>query len=498
MGKGRKIAICTAGALAGLAVAGAVGWFAYLGSDSYRQRVEAELTTFFGMPTEIGAIRPTGLAAQQMQDFTVWLPGKRDRVFSCDRASWDARGGKRGAIAEIHGATWTIGACDWNSDDYRTVVEGSLAHDFQSVGLEQVRFCDSRFIWKHNGFRLDGSAMDGTFTIEPSGLALIQLTAGRLNDVDAVEPVAVSARIDPRELSLPELILKVPALSLKALALDELLGSPVSQGSFSGTIRLSDFPNTETIRFAGTATDIKLDELTTKLPGGPIVAMLDLEIEQATLEQRSLSSISFKGSVGELQVDQLLGRFGLPLLGGTLQVEVSQGNYEGGHFQRVELAGQWKDGSMAALMKLIASDGAATGQLTARINRLLIENDRIVAADVDVSAQPPAGAAGTIDRAVLLELLDRYVSFRPPTAMLPERVEYTQLGFKLLIEGDEAIISAVPGPAGPAIITVKALGRELPLLGTLHRKIKLDELFKDGGSGMPFGPRLDAIPPVRP
>ena len=95
--------------------------------------------------------------------------------------------------------------------------------------------------------------------------------------------------------------------------------------------------------------------------------------------------------------------------------------------------------------------------------------ETIRAADIEVSVAPPANQKGLIDRALLLDAAERGLGFQWPAALpkrlLPEKIEYVDIGARLLIRDNKLRVLGTHGSDGRAIITIRdpVFGRPLTI-----------------------------------
>jgi len=132
-----------------------------------------------------------------------------------------------------------------------------------------------------------------------------------------------------------------------------------------------------------------------------------------------------------------------------------------GHINRLRLEGIVTDLVLEEWLQLLGH-GSATGRLIIRVNNLDIVDDRIRSADIEINALPPPDAPGTIDRDLLLEAAEKAFDFSWPPSLprelLPEKVEYAQLGMRLLIRDNLLRVLGTHGSDGDTILTIKVLG----------------------------------------
>jgi hypothetical protein len=467
----------------GGAIGGTVAHALYYRSDLYRHRVEARLTRFFGLPTYLEEVEPYSFTARQFTGVELWLPDKRDVVFRSPRVVWDTYAGPEasGTVIDVYHSTWSLGSANWEKPDYERVLQASLRHNFREINLREVRFHQARLTWLRPDCRLLAEGVDGKLVFDSEDHGQADLVCYRLNGFSVTDPIRISARVDPRsDELLPEVNLTVPGFPMAALGLDQILQSHVSQGSFSGRITFLRTAVGDVISLAGHASGARLEEWTRRVPGGAIPGLLDLTIEEARIEDHRLEHLRFRGEAGELDADALLARVGWPDIGGTVRVKVLDAALSDSAVQRLVVSGQWTGGSLDKLSEKLLGKTGLHGKLRARINSLALENNEIVSGDLELAAEPLDGRAGTVDRALLLEAFKKYAGISLPTSLqslLPGRVDYVQLGIRILIDRQQVRVFSGRGPAGPALITVRVFGQDLPIGGDLDLSFPLSEVM---------------------
>ncbi len=467
--------------LVGGAVGSTVGYGAYYRGDAYRRSVETRLATFFGLPFEVSGIQPHSFTARQLNDVTMWLPDRRDQLFHCARAIWDTAGadGVSGTAVHIYDSTVTVGSSAWQREDYKNVLRASLAHNFRQANIAQVLFHRAALRWPRPDFVLRSDDVEGTVVFEPDGSGQAKFVSYSLNGQHTSAPIQIFARLDPHHTEfLPEVTLAVPQLPLTILGLGQMLQSPVTQGSFAGNIVLRQTAGGDSIAFKGTAHDVRLEELTQRLEGGPVAAVVNLSIDDALIRERRLERIEFNGEVRQVHVDSLLSRFGLPQIGGQLQLSVYGGRVADREIEQLRMSGEWTGGSLDKLAQAYFGRGGIQGQLRVRLNSLIVENNQVVSGNIDIIAEPPAQRAGTIERSLLIEAFQRQWGLSLPEKLLPVNVEFVQLGVKLLIDHQRVRVLSAQGPAGPAVITARILGQNVPLLGNMDQTFDVDPVLQ--------------------
>lgn len=466
----RTVAAWVAFVMVAVVLGGTLAYAAYYRSDGYRRSVEADLADFFGLPFEVGGIQAHSFTARRLHNVSVWLPERRARIFHAPQILWDKRDpeSQGGAGINVHNAVWSIGSEDWRSEDYMQVLRASLAHDFNRLNLRQVRFHHARIDWPREDFHLTAENVNGRVTFAADGSGQAELSCTTLNGQPVSEPIRIRARIDPEAQEfLPEVTLQVPHVPLTGLGLGGLVASTVSQGSFSGKMTVRQSATGDSVQLVGMVRDLRLEEFTPRLPGGAIPALLTLDIQDAVVRNRQLVRLDFTGQIRQLGIEQLLSRWSIPSFGGEFRLNVYRGLITDAGIEDLRLDGEWDGASLDTLVKTTMGRGGLHGRLNVRINSLIIENNEIVNANVDAIARPPEGGKATADKAFIAFLLEKLLNKTIPEAtlrLLPDQIEYTQLGAKVLVDPKRIRVLGTQGPTGRALLTLSVLGHDLPVV----------------------------------
>jgi len=368
----------------------------------------------------------------------------------------------------VHEAVWSIGSENWRSEDYMQVLKASLAHDFNRYNIRLVRFHNARIDWPRRDFHLTAEGVNGRTTFAADGTGQAELSCTVLNGQPVTDPIRIQARLDPTAPEfLPEVTLQVPQVPLTALRLGEVVASEVTQGSFSGKMTVRQSAAADEIQLVGAVRDVRLEEFTPRLPGGAIPALVTLDIQDALIRGRQLVKLDFTGQVRQLGIEQLLSRWSLPPIGGEVHLNVYRGLVTEAGIEDLRLDGQWSGASLDKLVTAALGRGGLHGDLNVRINSLIIEKNEIVSANVDVTARPPKGTKATADKAFVAFVMERLLGKAiPETAMkmLPDQMEYTHLGAKLLVDPKRIRILGTQGPTGRSLLTLSILGHDMPAL----------------------------------
>jgi hypothetical protein len=458
---------------------GTIGYGAYYRSDLYRRRVEESLTKFFNLPTDVGKTRPYTFSSREMFAVEVWLPGRRERIFRCEHAVWDngGSGDHAGTLVVIDDPIMSIGSEAWETEDYMKVLRASLVQSYRERNIHEIRLNRATIIWPRRDFRMSARDVDGAILFDDAGQGEGRLTCRKLNGMPVSEPVQILAHLDPHaEDFITEVTLTMPTFPMQGLGLDQALGGEITSGSFAGRITLKQGSDGDRIRFSGAANEVKLEELTARVPSGPIPAVIDLGIDEILLREGELERLAFRGEVRKLKVGALLAVFGLGDLDGEARLTVRDARLSGEKLERLALSGEWLDAAAGPFLQHVLGKAGVHGQLSVRVNNFEVRDNELTQADAEVRVLPPHDGPATIDRALLLDLLKDKAGLSISEKLLPKEIEFTQMSARLLLDGRRLRVLSVGGPSGPPAITIKLLGKELPLLAKLDLSVDLGPL----------------------
>jgi hypothetical protein len=468
-----------------LLVGSTVGFTAGLGiyyrSDAHRATIQSRLNDFFGLPVEIGGVSPDTLTSRRLSEIRIWLPDRRSQILDCPRAVWNAAGesGTGGASIHIYDPVLLIGADSWEHEDYMRVLRASLAHNFNRLDVHEVFFHEAKIRWTRRDLQLSMEGVEGRIEFDAAGAGHAQFEARSINGLPVTDPIQIEAKLAPAEREfVREVILTVPPLPLSGLGLEPILLTPISQGSFAGRITVRPSNHADEIELKGEARQIQLSEITKRLAEGPISGQLDLIIDRALIRGRQLEEIHFSGQVRQLQINSLAPHLQLPLIGGTVHLLLNEGEARGESIEKLTVSGEWTGGSLDTLCRTMLGRGGMRGQLRISINSLLMEHGEVVGGDIDLIATPPDLGHGAISRDLLSELLQKGLGLSLPAALLPEEIEFVQIGAKLIIKDGQVRVLSQIGPAGPALLTARVLGTLVPLLVNVDEKFPLRPLME--------------------
>lgn len=443
----------------------------HLRSHSLRDRIAADLTKRMGLAIEIGSITPLSFSSRQFNNLTVDLPELETRIGRFNRVVWRAE--ESGAV-ESYGLGleegWLlVGTGHWARDDYQRLLQSGFGHDFAALHLTEIRVRHIDFHWRHPAFSMTAPQADGIIVFDEQGRGQVNLTVYKLNETTVEEPIQVSAWFTPGAgMAFQKVEVHVGGIPLEGLGLDALLGGPVKAGTFAGRIVYRE-PNPAdwTMEVGGSLSAARLEELTGEVIGGPFNGLVNIHIDRAVFlsvagGRPELRSLRFGGRLAELELAQFASLFQEPELNGRIDLTVHQADFDRPDLRYVRLSGKAVDVSLEALTRVLGY-GVVTGRLEVRINALAIVDNVIQFADVDVLALPPGDEPGFIEKAALASV-GRQAFGLDLEPILPERVEYVQMGVKLLLDREGLRIRGTHGPRQRTILTVKLWGREVGLL----------------------------------
>lgn len=459
------VAIALGGILATCA-----GYGLYYRSDAYRRYVERELTAFFSLPVEIGRIEPHTLHSRVFRDIRLWLPDRRDRVCTFAQAIWAEQNAETGPdiCLDLANGSISLGSSQWEREDYWRVLRAAFTKNLAAVNLKQVRLHGMDLRWHRPQMPLTAEDVTGRIDFDASHRGEATLVAASLNGHRVAEPIHIIARLDPAaDQFLPEVRLTVPPLPLATLRLDALIGGELRHGRFQGTVVYRQRGDVEDLELAGQAEDLQLRELTARVPFGPLDGRMSVRIDAAdvqVLPARRLRSIRFGGRIEDLALRPLLARAGYANLGGRATLTLDDVLLGPDGIRQLLARGEVESVPLEALTRQLGA-GVVRGDLHAQLGSLQILENRLAAmtADVDVIA-PKSGGPATIDRSLLLGVLRQSLGLAIPdsvASMLPEQIEYTQLGAKLFVKDAQLRILGPPATDHESIATLRLLGQEV-------------------------------------
>ncbi|MFQ5424156.1 MAG: hypothetical protein ACE5F9_09270 [Phycisphaerae bacterium] len=475
------------------------GYGLYHRSDAYRHRVEADLSEFFEMPCDVGRIRPRSFSGRDFENVTLWLPDRRDRVFFCERATWrevERAGGPTNELDLLSGVL-TLGTDRWQTTDYYKVFASGLGHDFEDLDLSRVGLSDFEVSFARRNLSIHCRQTGGTIDMSDPAEGVAHLVAYELNGYRVRQGVQIVARFSPRNgVEVSELFLELPEVPLARIGLSPTLGSGISCGRFAGGIEYCSASPVDEVILRGTLTDVDLSEFSDRLPFGPVRGQLSVTVDEARMAGSVVTHLRGRGEITGLSLDSFAPLLRRDFLAGEADLNIQWVDLALGHVNRLVLDGRVDGLALEAILNPLGR-GAAAGTLAIEVHSLRVVDDAIESADIEITAVPPAGRAGTIDRTLLLNAAQTAAHFSwpdwLPSSLVPDEIEYSRFGVRLLVRDNKMRILGTHGADGKTILTIRLAGRSFGVVKEQSSQIDLtpwiDRLLARARSYDPDGVR---------
>lgn len=481
MTRGRWIALVFLALVTLGSLSATIGVAWYLRSAGYRAACARVLSDALGLPSEIGRVVPLSRSAREFQDIVVWLPDKRGIAHTCERAIIQYTPTQKDPLdyeIELISGTSEVSTRTWLRSDYRDVIESGLRPGFTEFGPRRVKFSKMHLVFERDAFRADLQDAAGTIEFDDPLHGRARAICGSLNGHSAGEPVLLTAAFSPTAdgIRADQLELTVPALPLSIVGLNQLAGLTVTRGTFDGKLAYSEPDGQKHVLISGHCTDLDLAELT----GGRFGLAWrgrcpEIEMQELRVENRIPRILRFRGRLEDVQLGDILGTFGLADTIGKVALTVADAQITPAGIDRFVVNGECVDLDLAALSKSLGL-GVMTGVLRVKIADLTIVDSRLKSADITFSVTDAGESPNWIEGRVLREIARRMLKFELPP-ILPERVEYSKLGFKLEVQDEDLQVFGGHGEKEATILTVRLLGRDLPLIQEPKRSFDLTPIF---------------------
>ena len=461
--------------LGSLAISGGYGW--YLRSGAYRAACAEALSERLGLPAEIGRVTPRSRHSRQFHDVVVWLPERRGQALYC-REAWVV-GRPEEDDPEAYEIKLVGGACEiskrtWLQPDYREVLAAGLRPGFSADGPRRVLFSRMDVSFALESFRAELAGASGRISFENPELGRANLFCQTFNGYQAPERVHLDVTFRPRSsgIRVERAELTVPALPLRTLNLRELTGADIRSGSFSGRLIYAENGQRETLTVSGKCFGVELSECTAALLARPWRGRCpELELIELRVENGRPNRLRFRGVLTDVVLGDLLAPLGFDGVGGDLTLRIGDAVLSEKGIDRLVASGRCLNLSLEGFTSALGR-GAMTGNLRMVIDDLTIEDNQLVSLEaklvVDEASDPPNWVAG----ALLRELVKQVLKLDLPP-ILPERIEYTRLGFRLDVRDEVLNVYGTHGQREKTILTVRLLDQDVPLISEPSRPIDL-------------------------
>lgn len=481
MNRAKMTLIVVVGALMLGSLAATGGWAWYLRSPAYRAHCEAVLTEAIGLPGEIGAVVPRSRRSREFDRVVVWLPERRGRALTCERSLVIATPTPDSPDAykiTLRGGTCEISSRTWLHSDYRGVFASGLKPGFSPDGPREVDFGDMDVVFDRDGFRVAFRHAGGVVDFSDPQHARASIVCRQLNDYTTPYPVHLTADIFPTTtgIRVDPLSFDVPEVPLDALRLGGLVGTDVCSGRFSGRLTYSEHDDRTMLTVAGRCTGLDLAELTTGLlPVAWRGRCPRLALEELRLEDGRPVRLRFSGRLDAIHLGDVLANFGLPLVNGTVTLDIGAAEIDADHIARLVASGEARDVSLEQATGVLG-DGRMTGNLQVRIRDLTVVDDRLASFDAVLKVDEATERPNWIEGALLEELVWRILKVDLPP-ILPQRIEYTRLGLRLEVRDEQLFVYGEYGDRGETILTAKLFGNDVPLVHEPKRSFDLTPML---------------------
>ena len=458
-------------------------WLAYLiypTTTYYRRHLEQQLSDQLNMTVTIERVRQKS-KIRILENVTAVTKSKNVDIFHCERAEWSRIANRPRTVRALKlvNGRILVGEDQWRRDDYKLVLESSLGHDFAQMGLTDIDLDNIDLQWRHPQFTFSAESTSGRIDFDEHNTGHAVLTAPNINGSPVPDPIRITAEFTPgQSVTFHHVTLDIARSPLAALALDPLVGGPVTSGAFRGSVIYRD-GDRQSVQIQGAIENAQLGELTRTLPNGPFEGRVDLAVDLAEVHNKKLDVLRFNGSIHDLHLGKVTAALNMPTIDGTIDLRVHNAVIEQHQLTYLSAAGHADHLPLDTLTQLLGK-GTITGSLDITVNAFQIVDGDIASANVILRAVPPADAPGTIDRDILKHLSELALGF-DATQVIPdaiESVEYTELGAELELAGDRLHIRGTHGPTENRILTINLLGASVPVVTAPDESYDIHDLLE--------------------
>ena len=457
------VAVLTLGSLA---VTGGYAW--YLHSDLYRRQCSAALSESLSLPADIGRVVPRSRNSREFDDVIVWLPERRGEALTCDQALLVNTPTE--ADADAYEINLTSGRCEisartWLRGDFRGIIESGLRPGFSPDGPRRVNFSNMDLTLARDHIRAELADAAGRVEFEDAQRATAQVLCSSLNDYQSPDPVLLSARFSPRNggIRVDELELIVPDIPLHALNLDQIAGLNLQSGSFNGRWVYQENDDGSQSAVRGRCADLSLEECTRGVLPVPWRGFCpEIELQELRVVNHRPQRLRFRGILRDIALADILATWGLPPIDTTITLDVGAANLSPAGIDSFIASGQARKIPLQDVTATLGY-GTMTGLLDVTIADLTIENNHIKSLDATFEIVEATDPPNWIEGRLLEELVRQTLKI-PIPPLLPERIEYTRLGFRLQVRDEELLVFGTHGPDQKTILTVCMGGHDIPLI----------------------------------
>lgn len=444
---------------------GVYAW--YLRSAAHRNSCASELSVRLGLPSEIGAIQPLSLSEREFRDVRVYLPDRRDIALQAARARVISH--PEPADPTAYQIEVTDGHCEisprtWLSSDYRTMFDAGARTGFLEGGPRRVTLSNMDLAYARDGFQMRLLGVSGAIDFDEKfghGHAFCH----KLNDYFSSEPIALTATFSPlgNGVLLDHLELTIPRLPLAALRIGALWSAQVEHGAFYGRLTYRETGGAREMLVSGTCLDVDLAELTGSLLNPPLRGSCsELEILELRTVDRRPAALRFRGVLKGVQLGDLLAPLGVSDVGGEATLRVREAHLSENGIERLIASGECK-GILLTPISRVVGWGRMTGRAHLAIDDLTIENNRVRSLEAAIVVDGPEDDGMWIAGELVRNVVKYVVNITIPP-MLPERIEYSQLGARFDMRDEILTVLGTHGPREKTILTARLFGKDVGLI----------------------------------
>jgi len=457
---------------------GVIGGYAcYLRGDGYRNACAAALSERLKLPSDIGAVVPRSRDYREFRDIAVWLPERRGRALSCERAVILQRPDDRDPDAfeiRLFSGACEISTRTWLMPDYRGVFESSLRPGFDPDGPRRVTFQDMSLRFVRDQFQVELGQAAGSVVFQNADLGRASIFCREFNGHPCASPVGIAAAFSSRNggVQIDRLDLTVPEIPINLVGIVDLAGIPIQSGVFKGRLTYGELEFGRRLTASGRCTGLELRECTaglTPIPWGGQCP--EIELQELRIVNNTPARLHFRGILSDVDLGDILETWGLSGVRGKIHLAVGDADLSLDGVDSFIVAGGGKGVSLESLSRALGW-GVMTGDLDIVISDLTIVNNRLQSLDVELIVADATESPNWVEGRLLRELVKRMLNMEMPS-FLPERIEYTKLGLKLEVRDEVLYIFGAHGAGETTILTVRMYGRDVPLVFEPRRSIDL-------------------------
>lgn len=476
---------------------GTAGYGLYLRSSLHADRIAQHVSTFLGVPVQIGSVVPLDTTSQSFAEVAVWLPGEFAPLFYCQQATMSLN--SQGLIEmELRDGQIRANTDAWNQGTLTAVLQTAFGHDFQKARVSTIKLINMEILCRRGQTVLRARGATGRIDLAGKD-SRIDILCRSLNGQTAAGPISIRCRLQCGQHPLIEhLSLSAEKLPIEALlaakqdkATDGQHNPSVTtqpreqttdneQRSSTGwiTAEISYHQKTSPnasgrIEVAGELSQVDLAAITARFSREPLAGTLSCAIDKAVFDADGLRSAQGHMHVDDLQIGNVLAAAGWPRTEGVATLDLREVRIEDGQVKALLAGGELHDVDLEPVLRK-ACGGTITGRLSAEITKVRVLDNRLDEVAAQLRMVPPADG-GTVDQAVLAAALQRVSGIELP-AILPEKIAYTDLGARLRGADNDLYIQGIAGPDDEYLLVADVPPAPIPLIAQPAEPLSLQPL----------------------